>query len=123
MKLYQVLGLPQVYPKIADKQLPFSIAYKFSKLAARANTELEFYQTSLKKIIDEYGERDENGELVYLENGDVRLKAETLNECNERINELSSVEVDIDITFTPEELDSLELSINELQNFIPFIQE
>ena len=122
MKLYQILNLPHVYETILEKNLPFSFAYKLNKLAEAVNKELEFYRNSMTKLIDEYAEK-ENGQPVLLENGDIKIIPEKINECQKRINELQNVEITIDVSFTPEELEPLEMSIKDLQNLMPFIKE
>ena len=122
MKLYQILNLPYVYETILEKNLPFSLAYKLNKLAEAVNKELEFYRNSMTKLIDEYAEK-ENGQPVLLENGDIKIIPEKINECQRRINELQNVEITIDVSFTPEELEPLEMSIKDLQNLMPFIKE
>ena len=122
MKLYQILNLPHVYETILEKNLPFSLAYKFNKLAEAVNKELEFYRNSMTKLIDEYAEK-ENGQPVLLENGDIKIIPEKITECQQRINELQNVEITIDISFTPAELEPLEMSIKDLQNLMPFIKE
>ena len=122
MKLYQILNLPHVYETILEKNLPFSLAYKLNKLAEAVNKELEFYRNSMTKLIDEYAEK-ENGQPVLLENGDIKIIPEKINECQQRINELQNVEITIDVSFTPEELEPLEMSIKDLQNLMPFIKE
>lgn len=122
MKLYQILNLPHVYETILEKNLPFSLAYKLNKLAEAVNKELEFYRNSMTKLVDEYAEK-ENGQPVFLENGDIKIIPEKITECQKRINELQNVEITIDISFTPEELEPLEMSIKDLQNLMPFIKE
>ena len=122
MKLYQILNLPHVYETILEKNLPFSLAYKLNKLAEAVNKELEFYRNSMTKLIDEYAEK-ENGQPVLLENGDIKIIPEKITECQQRINELQNVEITIDISFTPKELEPLEMSIKDLQNLMPFIKE
>ena len=121
MKLYQILNLPHVYETILEKNLPFSLAYKLNKLAEAVNKELEFYRNSMTKLIDEYAEK-ENGQPVLLENGDIKIIPEKITECQQRINELQNVEITIDISFTPKELEPLEMSIKDLQNLMPFIK-
>lgn len=124
MKLYQVLGFPQFYQGIdMNKNLPFALAYKFNKLANKANEEINFYRENMQKIIEEYAERDENGEMIFTDAENVKLRPDSTEECNKKINELSNIEVDINIKFTPEELSSLELSINDLQTLMPLIEE
>ena len=122
MKIYQLLSLPALYNSISDKNLPFALAYKLSKLAIQVNEELKFYQENLTKIIEEYGEK-ENGELVYLSNGDIKIHEGKAEECHARIEELQNVEVDIKVTFTPNELEPLEMSIKDLQALMPLINE
>ena len=122
MKLYQILNLPHVYETILEKNLPFSLAYKLNKLAEAVNKELEFYRNSMTKLIDEYAEK-EDGQPVLLENGDIKIIPEKITECQQRINELQNVEITIDVSFTPEELEPLEMSIKDLQNLMPFIKE
>ena len=79
MKLYQILNLPHVYETILEKNLPFSLAYKLNKLAEAVNKELEFYRNSMTKLIDEYAEK-ENGQPVFLENGDIKIIPEKIKE-------------------------------------------
>ena len=122
MKLYQILNLPHAYETILEKNLPFSLAYKLNKLAEAVNKELEFYRNSMAKLIDEYAEK-ENGQPVLLENGDIKIIPEKITECQQRINELQNVEITIDVSFTPAELEPLEMSIKDLQNLMPFIKE
>lgn len=122
MKIYQLLSLPALYNSISDKNLPFALAYKLSKLATQVNEELKFYQENLTKIIEEYGEK-ENGELIYLSNGDIKIQEGKAEECHARIEELQNVEVDIKVTFTPNELEPLEMSIKDLQALMPLINE
>ena len=122
MKLYQILNLPHVYETILEKNLPFSLAYKLNKLAEAVNKELEFYRNSMAKLIDEYAEK-ENGQPVLLENGDIKIIPEKITECQQRINELQNVEITIDVSFAPAELEPLEMSIKDLQNLMPFIKE
>ena len=122
MKLYQILNLPHVYETILEKNLPFSLAYKLNKLAEAVNKELEFYRNNMTKLVDEYAEK-ENGQPVLLENGDIKIIPEKITECQQRINELQNVEITIDVSFTPAELEPLEMSIKDLQNLMPFIKE
>ncbi len=122
MKLSQIFGLPRLYADITKKKLPFALAYKFSKLAAEVNAELDFYRRSMDKIVDEYAEK-ENGNLIYTEDGDIKIIPDKVEECNAQIQELQDVDISIDITFSPTELEPLEMSIVDLQSLMPFIKE
>lgn len=63
LKMYQIIPFENFYTRIKSCVLPIKISYKFSKLARAIEQEKNFYQSKVQEIIEEYGERDENGEL------------------------------------------------------------
>lgn len=125
MKMYQIIECKKFYDTIKEKKLPLKVAYKFNKLLKRLEEEVTFYQEEFSKIINEFGEIDENGEYVLTEDGQgVRIKEGKFSECQEKINELSEIEIVIDtIKFTLNELETLELNITEVEWLMPFIEE
>ena len=44
MKMYEALALQNFYTSVHDKKMPIKTAYKLSRLAKRAEEELQFYQ-------------------------------------------------------------------------------
>ena len=54
MKMYEVLALQNFYASIQDKRMPIKTAYKLSRLAKRAEEEIQFYQKEFAHIVDEY---------------------------------------------------------------------
>lgn len=125
MKMYQILECKRFYDTIKEKKMPLKVAYKFSKLLKRLEEEATFYREEFSKIINEFGEIDENGEYILTEDGQgVRIKEGKLFECQEKMNELSEIEIVIDtIKFTLDELETLELNIAEVEWLMPFIEE
>lgn len=119
----QLLPIQQIYP-ITDK-LPFKTAYKFAKLGEIIESELKFFQEKMQEIITTYSEKDENGDPVLTEDGaSIKIQESKVAECQQEINELNNVEVDIhDIYFTIEELESLSLTTQQVYALMPLIKE
>lgn len=125
MKMYQVLEFQKLYTELKDRSMPFKTVRKFSKLFSRLEEEVTFYQENFKKLVDEYSEKDEEGNPVLLDNGQgVKIKEDLITECNMKVDELNNLDVEItDIKFNEEEFENLNLTIGEASFLIPFIEE
>ena len=86
---------------------------------------MDIYQSQLNKIILEYGARDENGQLIQTENGDgIKIKEDKIQECQEKLNELSTLEIEINESpISIEALENLELSLDEIGALSSFLSE
>ena len=125
MKMYEILELQTLYNSIANIKLPLKTTYKFTRLMKRAETEFEFYQTKFQEIIAEYGEKDENGQYKFTEDGQsIAIIAGKEQECNMRLLELRNLDVEInDIKFSIEELEGIDVSISELACIMSLIED
>ena len=125
LKMYQIIPFENLYTRIKSCVLPIKISYKFSKLARAIEQEKIFYQSKVQEIIEEYGERDENGELKLTDDKTAFLiKEDKVLECQQKMNELSELEIDIEeIKFSIDDLEGLTLSPQEMDILIPFITE
>ena len=123
-KMYQILNFPTFFDKIKNEKLPFKTSYKLALLTSEMEKHISFYQEKFQELIQEYSQKDENGNPKYSENGmNILLIHETEEEAYERINELRDIEVELpNITFTPEEFDKLELTVFEMAIILPFMQ-
>lgn len=124
IKMYQVLGILGIYERVKELKVSAKVAYKFNKLCNILNNDADFYRTELNKIIEQYGERDENGSLIPLEYGGIKIRSEDMPTAQKEINNLDALEVDApDTKFTIDELDGLQLSIEDFNRMLPFIEE
>lgn len=122
--MWQVLSILGIYDKIKESRVPAKVAYKFNKLCLALNNDAEFYRTELNKIVQQYGEKNEDGSFVFLDGGSIKIKAEVYDDAKREINNLDGLEVDApDIKFTVDELDGLQLSIEDFNRMLPFIEE
>lgn len=125
IKMAKVLNLNPIYQKVKAQVLPVKTAYKFSKLFSVLDKEANFYSEELNKLIMEYAERDETGAPKTIDNGTgIQIQKEYIELVQTKCNELWNLDVDVpDVSFTLEELDKLELSIEEFDLLFPFITE
>ena len=125
MLLKEIIPLYNTLVSIKDKEMPIRISYKFSKLLIAVETEYNYYMESFRKIAFKYGQRDENGDLIFDDNGNIKIKLESIDNANKELKELDEVEIQElpKITFTLEELENLSFKPTDVQTMIPFIQE
>lgn len=125
MKMFEVLELQNLYNSIANTKLPLKTTYKFTRLMKRAEEEIAFYQVKFQEIIEEFGEKDENGQYKMTEDGQsIVIIAGKEMECNSRLLELRNLEVEIEgITFSIEELEKLDVTITELNCLMSLIED
>lgn len=125
MQLKTILGFPSFYNVVKDQKMPIKTAYKLSRLAKSIETEIQFYQEKLREIIQKHAILDEEGQPVFTEGKEaVKLIEGHETECYTEIQELQDLDVEIpDITFTLDEFANVELTLDEMNNFMPFIQD
>lgn len=126
MKMSILLQLNQLKSKIINNTMPIKTTYKFTRLFKEIDENVEFFNKTLSDLLDNYGQKDENGKYILTEDGNgVKIKEDKYNECLEKINELNALEANLiyQPIFKIEELENLELSINELDSLMPFIEE
>lgn len=104
----------------SDVTLPLKGAYKLNKIKKAVEKEGEFYTEKFQEIVEKYAKHDENGELVFSEDGNqIMIKDGMVQECNQALEDLQNLEVEIenygltlddlgeDVECTPDELDAL----------------
>lgn len=125
MTMNQGIELQGLLFRIKDEKIPIKTAYKFNKLISILEKELKFYNEELAKIIEQYAEKDENGNPVISEDKtSIQIRKDKINECQEKTEELGNIQFEIEkIFFTIEELNNIKLTILEMRNLMPFIKE
>lgn len=124
MKMYEVLDLQVLYSSIANVKLPLKTTYKFTRLMKRAEEEINFYQEKFREIVEEYGVK-ENGEYKLTPDGmSIVIIPGKEAECNSKLAELRNLDVSIEgITFTIDELEGIDVSIQELSCLMSLIED
>ena len=121
--LNELMGFADIYAQLKDKKMSFRTSYNLRKLAASAEELLSFYHDELQKLINTYGERDENNKLILTDDKQaIKIKQDSLFECQNKISELLSTPVDVpDVIFAIEDLENFELTPAQVGFFMNFI--
>jgi hypothetical protein len=97
-----------------NSEASFKEKRKMLKLVRAMEDDVNLATQEEKKIIEEFAERDSDGNIVTTDNG-VRVSKENVVECSKRLSEIMSADVELDIDNLdhrfPEELfDSIKCS-------------
>ena len=113
------------YNKINNEKFSVKTAYRFAKLFKKLSEEKEILDDLIKNIFNEYGKKDENGELIQNENGSISFDSDEKRiDCMNKLNDLAETEIEIeDFYFSLEEIGDIKASIDDLVGLIPFIKE
>lgn len=123
-QMINIINYNIFYDEVRTAKISLKLAFKLSNLSKAIGEKLDFYQEELQKILKEYGEFDENGNIVPTEDGrGVKVKPGTEVECMTKINELQSLEVELpDISFDIEEFGNIELTLDVFNIITPFLK-
>lgn len=105
--------------------LPLKAAYKLNKIRKAVEKEGEFYSEKFQEILNDYAKKDENGELVFSENGDqIMIKDDMIDECNKALADLQELEVQIEnYGLSIEDFgEDLECTPDQLAALMPFME-
>ena len=123
MQIGTLIKTKNVLVQFFTEKLTPKLSYKLMKFISKIETEEKFFNEKMREIIDKYGEKDEKGKLIPMDNG-IKLKDGTAFECNKEIAELESIEVEApNITFTLDELSEIKLSVQDMFLLSEFIIE
>ena len=124
MTLSNVDAFFNVYEKLKTIKMPIRIAYKFAKIASQYRDDYRFYQEQMAVILNEFVEKDENGQPVKTGES-FALKKDSMVQFSNRVQILTSQKIDDPISqLTLEDLDGWgEITPSELESLIPFTTE
>ena len=84
-----------VLSKLTNLELPIKLSYALSKNITKIDVELKAYNMERGKLLNKYGEKDEEGKLKLSEKGEVNILDR--ENFNKEIAELLQCESEIDI--------------------------
>ena len=108
----------------ADTNLPLKGAYKLNKIRKAIEKESEFYQEKFQEIVNTYAKMDENGQIVFSEDGSqILIKDGMVEECNKALEELQKLEVQIEnYNLSIDDFgENLECTPDQLNALMPFM--
>lgn len=103
-----------VLNKLNNMELPIKLSYALSKNITKIDTELKTYNLEREKLIQKYGEKNEEGKIITKEDETINIidlegwskEIEELLECENEIdiNAIDLESINADVKITPGEL-------------------
>jgi hypothetical protein len=121
--MQQALDFRKAYNFFNEIKLPLKAAYKLTKIKQAVEKETEYYGEKFQEIVDTYAKKDENGNLMYNEDGSqILIKDGMVMECNQKLEELHNLEIGIEnYNLTIEDLgEGIEVTTEDLDALMPF---
>lgn len=119
LKLETLINSAEGLKGLSQKKLKAKTAYVIGKILKAADAEMASFNETRMELIKKYGEKDENGELVQDDKGNVRVSQESIENFSNELKGLLDTEIEIagnkikmddlgDVEFTPQEMAQLE---------------
>lgn len=120
-QLISVLGLNSI---LNEQKMSLQAAYNISKIFDCAQENYYFYRKEFDKIVDEYGQKDDEGNLVLREDGNLAIDPDKVNECAADMRELENLQVEIpDYSISINHLEDLKLTLEQFNLLKPFVKD
>ena len=102
---FRILEILSILQKFEEKRFPQRISYGIIKNLQILNREYEIYLQGLDKIISNYSDyiqKDDSGKIIFNKNGLPIVAEEVKNDFYKEIDDLLSIQVEINPYFIPE---------------------
>ena len=120
----QIIAFRNAGDIFADYKLPLKVAYKLNKLKKAVEVEGEFYSNKFQEIVDTYAKKDDNGQIVFSDDGNqIMIQDGKVEECNQALEDLQALTVEIDnCNLTIDDFgDDIECTPEDLEALMPFL--
>ena len=120
----QIIAFRNTGDIFADYKLPLKVAYKLNKLKKAIEVEGEFYSNKFQEIVDTYAKKDDNGQIVFSDDGNqIMIQDGKIEECNQALEDLQTLTVEIDnCNLTIDDFgEDIECTPEDLEALIPFL--
>lgn len=108
-KAYEIMAINETLTSMADENLPLKTAITIAENLEALNTANSVIEKKRTELIKEYAKKDENGEIVQPQEGQVAL--ENPEEFSQKMAEMMETDVDVNIkTFKMADLESVNIT-------------
>lgn len=123
LKFYDMIAIESFVQQHATDKLSISVAFKLNKIMRTISDDLQFFREKYRNLIETCGEKNKNGELVTLEDGNYKIQDKEAFEKG--VQEIMTEEVvysDL-VPLKLSDLGSIQISMSELNSIMPIIEE
>lgn len=95
VKIADIINGTEVLRKLSQADFKAKTAWQIARLLKAAETEVQGFQEARDSLVNKYGEKNENGELVVDEKKNYKFEPENLEAFVAEFNDLVESEVEI----------------------------
>lgn len=120
----QIIAFRNSGDAFRNQVLPLKVAYKLNKLKKAVESEGEFYSSKFQEIVDKYAKKDDEGNVVFSEDGNqIMIQDGKIEECNEALEDLQKLTVEVDnFNLSIDDFgDNIECAPEDLEALMPFL--
>ena len=122
LTINELLNSTDILQKIASKELKARLALEVARMLKAAEKEIQDFNDVRMKLINKYGEKDENGELITDEEGKCKIVKEEITNFSNELNDLVATEVEINANkIKLEQIENLDFTPAEMSILEPFL--
>ena len=122
-KLSTIVNSIEIMQRLANSPVKGRTAYNIGKIIKKIEQEVNLFYDTRTKIVNKYGVKDENGELI-IENDNYKINPDLIEEFNLEVNNLLETVVVINVNpIKLEELAEIEITPAQMILIEDFIQE
>lgn len=123
VQVKDIVNSAEIFSTLSQKKLNMRMAYQLAKIIKEVQKEFELFQETRMKLINEYAERDEDGQLKVDENNNFTIPKEKIQDFQKELNELLETQVELQINkINLDELENVEFTPMELIKIEKFIE-
>lgn len=123
VKIMDLVNGTSALQKLAEAQLKAKLAWQVARILKAAEVEIQSFNETRMKLINEYGEKNESGELITDDNGNCKIIPDRLIDFNKELNDLISNEVEINAhKIKMDDLENVNFTPGEITLLEPFIE-
>lgn len=104
MTINELLNTIPILRELINKPFNGTTAFKLARLMRELDKEVLLFEEARQRLAEKYGQRDDNGQFVFDEDGSIKLQEDKLVECNEEMMTLLLTTVDINADKIPLEV-------------------
>jgi len=124
IKLGEIMSSMDTMQKLANVSFKGKTAFQIARILKKLDDEIKTFNDTRSTLIQKYGVKDENGQLIVDEQGNCKLQEDGVVDFNKELNELLNTTIEINANkldvnsldegdFTPADMIALEPFIEE----------
>ena len=123
MTLNDIFNAVPTLREISNKEFPGFVTFKIARIIRELDKEIQLFEAEREKIAYKFGEKDDNGQLIVLDNGNIKIQDESIAECNQELQALFNTEVEINASKLPVNIfETIEMTPTQAMNLEPIVE-